>query len=507
MVTDEQVRLYRRKRMQGKTQEAAAAAPWQTAPTARNWEEGPLPSTAVRAPHDWRTRSDPFAEVWDREVLPLLEADKKGKLQAKTVFKEIRGRKPGLFKAGQLRTLQRRMRDWRALHGPPKEVIFEQDHPLGREAQFDFTDATSLEVTIAGVPLEHLIFEFILSASGWRYGELAFGETFEAMSAGIQAAVWELGATTHVWRSDNLSAATHQIKKDQPGRKLTERYKQLTSHYGVESTRIKPRKSNENGVVEKGHDILKSALEQALILRGTSEFPTLDAYRAFVGAVVAELNEPCLELLTLERQHLKALPPASIPAFSAVQVKVHRSSCIRVGHNTYMVPSRLIGHDVTARVHPDEIEVIYRDKVVVRFERLRGEGKRRINYRYIIDSLMAKPGAFARYCYREELFPTLTFRRAYDALCADRGSRACVEYVRILHLAAKTMETEVDRALQILLEVGAPFEYTDVKALVEPQAQAITVVIGPLIPDLSQYDALLTGETNDQDPDVAAVAD
>lgn len=507
MVTDEQIRLYRRKRMQGKTQEAAAAAAGITAKTARKWEEGPLPSSTARAPRDWRTRPDPFAEVWDEHVLPLLEADKKGKLQAKTVLKELRERRPGQFKPGQLRTLQRRIRHWRALHGPPKEVFFEQEHPLGREAQFDFTDATSLGVTIAGVPLEHLLFEFILSASGWRYAQVAFGETFEAMSAGIQAAVWELGGTPHVWRSDNLSAATHQIRKDQPGRKLTERYKQLTDHYGVESTRIKPRKSNENGVVEKGHATLKSALEQALILRGSAEFPSLDAYRAFVKKVVTELNEPCQEFLAQERPHLKALPPAPVPVFSDIRVKVHRSSCIRVGHNTYMVPSRLIGYEVTARVHPDEIEVIYRDQVVVRFERLRGEGKRRINYRYIIDALVAKPGAFARYCYREELFPTLTFRRAYDALQADRGSRADVEYVRILHLAAKTMETEVDLALQILLEAGAPFDYADVKALVEPKPSKITTVIGPLIPDLFQYNELLNGDFLDQEPDVATVPD
>lgn len=493
--------------MQGKTQEAAAAAASMTAMTARQWEEGPLPSTAVRPPHDWRTRSDPFADVWDGEVLPLLDADKKGKLQAKTVLKELRGRHPDQFSPGQLRTLQRRIRDWRALHGPPKEVFFEQEHPPGREAQFDFTDATSLEVTIAGIPLEHLVFEFILSASGWRYGELAFGETFEAMSSGLQAAVWELGATTSVWRSDNLSAATHQLKKDLPGRKLTERYKQLLDHYGVDSTRIRPGKSNENGVAERGHYTLKSALEQALILRGTSEFGSLDAYRAFVRTVVAELNETCLDALAEERPHLKALPPAPIPAFSDVRAKVHRSSCIRVGHNTYMVPARLIDHEVVARVYPDEIEVIYQDHVVTRFERLRGQGKRHINYRCIIDSLIAKPGAFARYCYREDLFPTLTFRRAYDALHADRGSRADVEFVRILHLAAKTMECEVDLALQILLEAGAPFDYADVEALVEPRSHEITVVIGPLIPDLTQYDALLNGASNDQDPDATALAD
>lgn len=505
MITDEQIRLFRRKRIQGKTQEAAAAAAGITAKTARPWEAGPLPSS-TRVPHDWRTRPDPFTKVWGSHVLPLLVADKKGKLQAKTVLKELREQFPGEFPYGQIRTLQRRIRDWRALEGPAKEVFFEQEHPPGREAQFDFTDAAELEVTIAGSPLAHLVFEFILSASKWRYGEIAFGETFEAMSSGLQGAVLTLGATPHVWRSDNLSAATHQIKKDQPGRTLTERYRQLTEHYQVESTRIKPGKSNENGSVEKGHHILKSALEQSLILRGSRDFLTLEAYRDFVEAVVTELNEPCMERLALERPHLKQLPPAPIPAFSDVRAKVHRSSCIRVGNNTYMVPSRLIDHEIVVRVHPDEIEIIYRDQVVARFERLRGEGKHRINYRYIIDSLVAKPGAFARYRYREELFPTLNFRRAYDAIHAVRGSRADVEYVRILHLAAKKMESEVDLALQILLENGTPFDYAAVQALVEPHAREISIIISPLVPDLDQYAILLNGAFHDQYPDTPTLS-
>src|SRR5690606_22663023 len=111
------------------------------------------------------------------------------------------------FEPGQLRTLQRRMREWRALHGPAREVYFEQVHPPGREAQFDFTHATALGVTIAGEVFAHLFFELVLSYSGWRFVALAFGETFEAMVAGLQDAFWELGGVVAVVRHDNLSAA------------------------------------------------------------------------------------------------------------------------------------------------------------------------------------------------------------------------------------------------------------------------------------------------------------
>jgi hypothetical protein len=165
-----------------------------------------------------------------------------------------------------------------------------------------------------------------------------------------------------------------------------------------------------------------------------------------------------------------------------------------VGENTYSVPSTLIGHYVTARVHPDIVEVLYRGRVVECFPRLRGRGQQRIDYHHVIHSLVRKPGAFCRYRYREELFPTLVFRRGYDALRQYRGERADVEYVRILHLAATTMESEVDTALQLLLEAGKPFEFGDVKSLVDVTPRPGMAHIVPLVPDLRKFDNLLTGE-------------
>jgi hypothetical protein len=239
MVTDEQVRLLRQKRMDGKSQEAAAAAAGMSVRTARKWESGALPAASKRG-RSWRTRRDPFEGVWDEEIVPLLVRDADRILQATTLLELLDGRYPGRFGAGQVRTLQRRIRDWRAVHGPEREVYFEQTHPPGREAQLDFTHGTELGVRIAGEAFDHLLFEFVLSFSGWRWVCLAFGETFEALVNGLQGALWELGGVPEIARSDNLSAATHELKRS-GGRALNERFAAVLAHYGLRSTRIQPR--------------------------------------------------------------------------------------------------------------------------------------------------------------------------------------------------------------------------------------------------------------------------
>ena len=228
MVSDAQVRLLRQKRMDGKTQEAAAAAAGMSLRTAREWDTGPIPSTTKPA-RDWRTRPDPFAAIWALEIEPLLQSDRKGVLEAKLVLGELCARHPEQFHVGQERTLQRRFRDWRALHGPEPEVFFQQVAVPGREAAIDFTHASDLEVTIAGEAFPHLLFEFVLSYSGWTWVAVALGETFEALTAGVQGAVWALGGVPAVLRSDNLSAATHELKRSS-GRDLTTRFRAVLEH-------------------------------------------------------------------------------------------------------------------------------------------------------------------------------------------------------------------------------------------------------------------------------------
>ena len=491
MVTDAQVRRLREKRMDGKTVGAAAAAAGMCERTARRWQAGPWPS-ASQTPRAWRTRLDPFADIWASEVVPRLTADTDRRLQSLTLFEWLCDRYPGRFHAGQLRTLQRRVRDWRAQHGPDLEAYFEQTAAPGREGALDFTDASDLGVTIQGDVFSHLLFEWVLSFSGWTYVGLAASETFEALVAGLQGAVWTLGAVPSVIRHDNLSAATHELKRS-GGRQLTERFRGVLDHYGLRSSRIRPGEAHENGRVEQAHFRTKTAVEQALLLRGHADFVDEATYEAFVRDVVErKRNGPAAPRLAEERPHLQPLPAAPVPNYTTWTCVVRRWSTIRVGGRTYSVPSRLLGHTVEARQHPTTVEVVYHGQVVDTMPRLRGGADHRIDYRHIIGSLVRKPGAFARYRYREELFPSLTFRQAYDALGATHGERADVEYVRLLHLAATTSERQVEATLLTALGEGQRFDYAGVQALVRPAVPQVPV-IGIPTPDLAQYDALLVG--------------
>ena len=491
MITDEQVKRLRRKRMEDKTQEAAAAAAGMSVRSARKWQSGALPSQ-VRAKRHWRTRKDPFADVWDQDVVPLLEADRKGNLQVKTIFAELEARYPGRFQPGQKRTLERRVRDWRAVSGPEKEVFFEQEHPPGREGALDFTRAHQLGVRIAGELLVHLLFVFRLSCSSWTWVQVAFGETYEALVEGLQGALWALGEVPEVVRHDNLSAATHELKRS-GGRALTTRFRAVLEHYGLDSTRIRPGEAHENGVAEKGNDLVKQALEQALLLRGSRNFDSVVEYQAFIDEVVEQaINRPHASRLAAERPYLKPLPAAAVASYTTYRPKVRRWSTLRLGTRSYSVPSRLIGHQVEVRQYANHLEVYYRDRRVETMPRLRGSQTCRIDYRHVIWSMVKKPGAFARYRYREELFPSLSFRRAYDALRRWRGERADVEYVRILHLAASTFESEVEQALNLLLEAGERFDYAAVRALAKPEPVAVPK-IQIREPDLSLYDARYLG--------------
>ena len=490
MVTDGQVRVLRRKLMEGKTQEAAAAGAGMSVRSARKWQAGSYPSQAHK-PHLWRTRPDPFAGLFESEIAPLLAADEKRVLEARTLLGELDRRHPGCFSAHQLRTLQRRIREWRALHGPEKEVYFPQEHLPGREAAFDFTNCNDLGVTIGGEPFLHLLFELALSYSGWRWQMVAASESFAAMAAGVQGALWELGGVSEVLRSDNLSAATHDLRRSR-GRALNRRYRELLDHYGLRSTLIQVGEPHENGVVEQAHRRTKSILAQALLLRGACDFRSIEDYQQWLRAVVdREHNSSLGERLLEERHHLRPLPPAPIPAYTKISARVRRWSTIRVQDRTYSLPSRLIGERVTVRLFDNHLEVYYRERLVERLPRLHHKGQAHIDYRHVIWTLVRKPGAFARYRWREDLFPSLVFRRAYDALRSRLGERADTEYVRILHLAASRGEMVVQQTLCAMLARDQRFDAEQVQKAIEPgrpQLPAVTITR----PDLRLYDALLS---------------
>ncbi len=490
MTTDQQVRLLMSLIKRGLPLSTAAAKAGLSEPTARKYRRaGKLPSQ-MRVAHTWRTRADPFAEVWC-EVEALLKRD--DGLQAKTVFEELVRRYPGRFESGQLRTLQRRFRDWRALHGEDREVYFAQRHRPGEQSQSDFTDMRRLGVTIDGEPFAHLLYHLVLTYSNWESVSLCYSETFEALSEGLQGALWRLGGVPEEHRTDNLSAATHELKRSR-GRGFTERYRELLEHYGLRPSKSSPGRAHENGDIESSHGGLKNALDQRLRLRSSRDFSCVEGYWAFIEALVDERNVAREPRLAEERALLRPLPLRPLPAYRDAEVRVKRWGTIRVAGKPYSLPSRLIGHRVQVRLYANYLEVRYRGEVVARPERVRGESLKGIDYRHLVHSLVKKPGAFRRYVYREALFPTLTFRRAYDALAERSEKWADLEYVRILYLAATTMQCEVETALAALLDASAVPEYEVVKARVQPAAPRSAPEVHVAMPDLRVYDALLAGE-------------
>lgn len=456
-------------------------------PTARKYRNsGKMPSQ-VKTKHDWRTRPDPFDGIWP-EIEALLERD--AGLEAKTVFEEMRRRHPDRIARGQLRTLQRRFRDWRAFHGPDKEIFFPQVYSPGEMGQSDFTSMNALGITIAGMPLKHLIYHFVLPFSNWEHVTIAYSESFESLSEGLQEALWTLGAVPVVHRSDNLSAATHELIHTR-GRGFTVRYLELLAHYGMKASKNQPGKANENGDVEQSHYRFRNAVDQRLRLQGQREFSTLQEYDRFLRAVANERNAPRKEQLEQELERMKPLPARRLDAFREQDVTVARSSVVRVLHNTYSVPSRLIGHRLKARIHADMIELFCRGQVVERLERIRGTDNHKIDYRHMVASLLRKPGAFRRFVYRDAMFPSVVFRKTYDALVDSSRKWADLEYLRILHLAATTMESQVEVALEKLLEEGQVPEYDTVRSIADPLEEIGWPQFQIQQPDLAAYDRLI----------------
>lgn len=490
MKTNHQVRLLMSFLQNGLPLQTAAAKAGMTEPTARKYRDGgKLPEDLGRQ-RVWRTRLDPFVEVWP-EVEELLKLD--AGLQAKTIFEELERRYPGRFPQGQLRTLQRRIRDWHALEGPGKEVFFPQIHQPGRLCQSDFTDMSSLEIMIGGEAFRHLCYHFVLTYSNWEYVTLAYSESFEALSEGFQSALWELGAVPAEHRTDNLSAATHELRESR-GRGFTERYLELVGHYDIEPSRNNPGQGNENGDVESSHHHFKQAVDQRLRLRGNRDFAGVSYYLEFLRQMTRKRNSSRQSLLQEELAAMKKLPQRRLDAFRSQFVTVTKWSTIRISGNVYSVPSRLIGERLEAQIHAEQIELLYKGRVVERLERLRGNDRQRIDYRHIIESLLKKPGAFARYIYREALFPGVEFRRCYDAIVEGGGRAPELEYARILHLAARTMESKVTAAILDLLGRGQVPSYDAVRALVEPPETLVCPELEAAVPDLAAYDELIASQ-------------
>lgn len=488
-ITDHQVHRYSQERRRHPQAVAAAKAGISERSARRIEQAAGLPSQ--RPSRSWRTRTDPLALVWDAEVVPLLGADPQ--LNAVTLLEELQRRHPGQYGTNVLRTLQRRVRHWRAVHGAEREVYFAQEHPPGRLGLSDFTVADDLGIEIAAAAFPHRLYQFALAHSGWRHAVVVDGgESFLALSSGLQAALWRLGGAPEEHRTDSLSAAFNNLAEQE---QLTQRYEDLCRHYGMRASRSNPGCSHENGAIEARHDSLKTALDQALRLRGSRAFADRAAYETFVESIVQRLNQRVGNRLAAERAMLRALPPRRTAEFEELPARVSKYAIFTVRGVQYSAPSQLIGHRLMVRLYAERIEGWLGGARVLECPRPSHRGgarhPRSIDYRHLVAALKRKPGAFARWVLRDAVFPRPVYRQTWERLAARLPERAaCKTIVGLLGLAADGHEAQLAQELEQLIELDQLPDLAALTALLAPRSGELPA-IDVQLPSLAGYDELL----------------
>ena len=493
-VTDQQARAYMQDRLRH-SQRIAAARAGISERTGRRIDADPrLPSQ--RRPERGRTVPDPLAAVWEPVLLPILERDPA--VQAVTLLRHLQMCDPDAFPDDRVRrTLERRVRDWRALHGPARDVIFRQTPDPGRMALSDFTDVAELGVTIAGVPFPHRLFHFVLAYSGWEHvGVVLGGESFTALAENLQNALWTLGGVPREHRTDSLSAAYRNLDAE-AAKDVTRRYDDFCAHYGMLASRCNPGEAHENGAVESHNRHLKTALDQALILRGSRDFAELADWRRFVDELVARRNRRRENAVRIEAAALRSLPARRTTDFTEIVAPVTRTGGFLVNSVFYSAPSRLIGQRLRVHVHDDRIEAFLGATQVVSHSRLRscGDGRRlhRIDYRHVIHALRRKPQALAGSVYRDGLFPRSEYAEAWAALSAALPRRdACRRMVDLLGLAHdEGCEAELAALIAEDLAGGRLPDARQLKPRLAPRHRPLPADVPVQLTDLASFDALL----------------
>jgi hypothetical protein len=472
---------------------AAAKAKFSTASGYRIEADARLPSQK-KGPRE-RRRADPLVEFWETEVVPILQSAPG--IRAVAVFEELRRRRPDL-NPNIRRTLERRMRSWRAFSGPEQEVIFRQEHEPGRLGLSDFTDMGDLAITLGGMDFAHRLYHFRLAFSGFAHAEVVLGgESFVALAAGLQNALWGLGGVPKEHRSDSLSAAFCNLDAD-AREDLTERYADLVRHYDMIPSRNNRGIAHENGAIESAHGHLKAAIEDALLLRGSRDFDDLDAYRRFIDEIVGQRNARNRKRIELERPALGLLPMRRTADWEEKIVTVTSSGGFILRRVFYTVPSRLIGHRLRARIHDDRIECFLGSTHVVTLRRGRAlsdnKGGHVVDYRHVIHALRRKPMALNNLVYKDQLFPHPAYRKAFDVLLEREGERrACKITVELLALAhERVCEAELAVVITADLDAGRAPNLTELRARFASDAAAVPdVAVHLALP--SDYDELASG--------------
>jgi len=437
-ITQEQVKLYMKYRAKKATQEQASAKAGISERSGRRIDANDLPKK--KQPRHWRTRKDPFASIWDSEILPLLE--KEPMLAPTTLFEDLQDRHPGHFGNNLKRTFQRRVKEWKALYGPDKEVMFRQSKEAGRLGLSDFTELNDIDISIAGELLKHRLYHFRLPYSGWSYIKVILGgESYTALAEGLQEALQRLDGAPQEHRTDSLSAAYKNLSKGEQ-EDLTERYQSLCRHYDMTPTRNNRGVSHENGAVESPHGHIKKRIRQALLLRESIDFATLDDYRQWLDALIQRFNRRCEEALAIECDKLQALPAHKTTDYSDQVVRVTTSSTIDLKRVLYSVPARLVGESLRLHIYDDRIEAYVGSTLAHTLARIyplnNHQRVRCIDYRHVIGQLVRKPQAFRYSQLRDDLLPNATYQQIWTTIDQRLEPRtACKQIVGILSLAAR----------------------------------------------------------------------
>jgi hypothetical protein len=495
---------YMAKRADGLSQQVAADAVGISVRSAQRIDRGDLQPQGQQQQSNrhWRTRVDPLAEVWESLLVPMLE--KTPQLEPQTLLLHLEQIRPAEEWYRRKRTLQRRVEQWRALHGPAQEVMFLQEHRAGVLGISDFTLLKGEPITIAGDVLEHRLFHFRLPYSGWCHVAVIHGgESFVALSEALQNALIGCGGVPAEHRTDSLSACFRNRDGSYAG-DYTSRYRELCAHLGVVATRNNRGIAHENGAIEGPHRHWKRRLEQQLIHRGSRDFATEAEYRQLVDQVNADLNSrhSVQGKLEIERLHLQPLPVERFADYEPVVVRVRSTSTIEVRSVTYSVPSRLISQQLTVHLRHDRLDLFLRSQFIETLPRLhrRQDQKgplRRIDFRHVIESLRRKPRALLRAQLQAEILPGELWQQLWHqllvALPPDEAAKVMVD---ALHVAAKQADLDgVERYLRRALRRGelSLTVLRDHYGLRPPRGLAALPHLAITEHPLSSYDELLGG--------------
>lgn len=494
-ITNKQVKIYMNSRKEGNTQELSSAKAGLSERSGREIDKGRRNSPKQKQ-RRWRTRKDPLAAVWTTELEPMLEQSPT--LQAITLLDYLQTTYPDQYGDNVLRTLQRRVKEWRVLKGPALEVMFRQTHQPGKLGLSDFTQLKQTTITIAGVRFEHLLYHFRLQYSKWSNIKVVMGgESFTALAEGLQNALQQLGGAPGEHRTDSLSAAFKNLSADEVI-DVTERYDALCQHYQMKPSRNNRGKGHENGSVESAHGHIKRRIEQALLLRGSDDFASVDEYQAFIDEVVSSHNQRNAKALALEKPTLQPLPNVKTMDYTQVQAVVTSSSTIDVRRVTYTVPSQLQGQTLQIRLYDNRLECFCGCKPVITLTRVYPKGKttraRCVDYRHVVHSLVKKPQAFRYSQLRDDLLPNDDYRRIWQYADKTMEAKAACRFITgVLHLVA-THGCEMELAERVLADIaqGRSLSLSTLQAkFTENKAPLTLPMVNVTQHALHQYDELI----------------